>query len=158
ELASASFDNTVRIWDPATGKELRRLKGEFVEPHTVAFVNGGKQIVTAQGWYPSGMPNPVQLWAAVRGEIDRNLVKRGPRYYLPLAFSPDGKTFASGLVDSVMLIPCAEGGRSGTLPDGGGRRYRHLAFSPDGSRLLVCASGDVVDNTPPTEPFGVRLF
>src|SRR5271156_4963638 len=41
-LASASDDNTVRLWDPATGVSLQMLEGHSDEVNTVAFSPDGK--------------------------------------------------------------------------------------------------------------------
>jgi WD40 repeat protein len=67
-LATGSRDKTVRFWDPATGKEVRRLKGELA---LAADMDLG-------------------LWGG-RGGGPR--VKQ--RGVLALAFSPDGRLFAT---------------------------------------------------------------
>src|SRR5207237_7709246 len=36
-LASAGYDNMVRFWDPATGKELRKLGGSYNPLSSVSF-------------------------------------------------------------------------------------------------------------------------
>ena len=41
-LASASYDNTVKIWDGATGKELFALKGHAGWVRSVAFSPDGR--------------------------------------------------------------------------------------------------------------------
>src|SRR4051794_41987119 len=41
-LASSSLDRTVRLWDPATGRELRRFEGHKAAVESVAFAPDGK--------------------------------------------------------------------------------------------------------------------
>lgn len=158
ELASAAFDDTVRVWDRATGRERVRLKGPFTEPHFVAYAAGGKHLVTAEGWYPRTGPNPVRVWDARSGELVRTIVGDGPRSDDAAAVSPDGATLACAIRGRVTLAPCGPGGRSGEVTPGGGRKVCHLAFSPDGTKLAVSTGRTFTGNTPPTEPFGVRVF
>src|SRR5439155_11500526 len=44
-LASAGYDNIVRFWDPATGKELRRLGGSYNPFASVSLSSDGDTIV-----------------------------------------------------------------------------------------------------------------
>src|SRR5947199_3931 len=41
-LASGGYDGTVRLWDPATGREVRRLKGHEGRVTAVTFFPDGK--------------------------------------------------------------------------------------------------------------------
>ena len=46
QLATASDDNTARLWDAATGKELQRLSHDG-HCYAVTFSPDGKQLATA---------------------------------------------------------------------------------------------------------------
>ena len=46
-LASASADNTVKVWDAATGQESLTLKGHTSEVNSVAFSLDGKRLASA---------------------------------------------------------------------------------------------------------------
>ncbi|HND52798.1 MAG TPA: hypothetical protein PLV92_10395, partial [Pirellulaceae bacterium] len=47
KLASASLDNSLKIWDAATGAELARLKGHGDGVCGVAFLPDGKSLRSA---------------------------------------------------------------------------------------------------------------
>ena len=49
-LATASFDNTVKIWDGRIGKELLTLPGHDGYVSTVAFSPDSKRLATAGGY------------------------------------------------------------------------------------------------------------
>jgi tetratricopeptide (TPR) repeat protein len=55
-LASGSLDQTVRIWDSATGKELLALKGYAGTVPSVAFSPDGQRLASANG------DGPIHLW------------------------------------------------------------------------------------------------
>jgi len=46
-LASASWDNTIRLWDLDTGRELRKLTGHRGKAYSLAFSADGKLLVSA---------------------------------------------------------------------------------------------------------------
>ena len=59
-LASASDDNTLKLWDVDTGTEFRSLAGHSSDVWGVAFSADGKTVASASG------DNTLKLWWAVR--------------------------------------------------------------------------------------------
>jgi len=55
-LASASYDNTVRLWDAATGQSLRTLNDHTGVVASVAWSPDGKTLASASG------DNTIRLW------------------------------------------------------------------------------------------------
>lgn len=83
-MASASRDDTVRVWDAATGVPLQTLKSSSGESCAVAFSPDGAVVAsTSDDW-------SVQLWDAVTGVAVRAL-KGHSDEICDIAFSPDGK-------------------------------------------------------------------
>jgi len=140
-LASGDNDtNIVKLWDVATGKELATLNGWG----PVAFSPDGKTLASGSGRelapspdLPSGKKlatGPVLLWdVATR----KNIAKLEGHTHLVscVAFSPDGKTLASGSADNtVRLWNVSTGKSTATLKDHADW-VSSVAFSPDGKTL-----------------------
>src|SRR5207237_8711265 len=64
-LATASFDNTVKLWDFATGKEKMTLKGHTAPVYAVVYDKDGTLIATA------GQDNSIRIWDAKEGKSVR---------------------------------------------------------------------------------------
>ncbi len=62
QLASASSDETVILWDPATGERLHTLKGHSDRVYKVAYRPDGKRLAT------SGGDNVVIIWDPHTGQ------------------------------------------------------------------------------------------
>ncbi len=140
---TGSEDKTARLWDTATGKELRRFDHSGgVE--AVAFSPDGKHIVTGTKRGPKGAgTGEGRIWDAVTG--DSVHVLPGHSDVTAVAYSSDGKTALTGSKDQ---------GTAGHLWDtatGESKRIlfgqnKHigvsaLAFSPD-SALVLTGSTD----------------
>ncbi len=56
-MVTGSYDNTAKIWDAVSGKELQTLRGYVV--NSAAFSSDGKRVVTGS------MDNTAKIWDAV---------------------------------------------------------------------------------------------
>ncbi|KAJ5255842.1 hypothetical protein N7505_010993 [Penicillium chrysogenum] len=133
-LASVSWDNTVRLWDTATGGLQQALEGHSDWVNSVAFSPDGRLL--ASGSYD----NTVRLWDTATGGLQQTLEGHSD-WVNSVAFSPDGRLLASGSGDNtVRLWDTATGGLQQAL-EGHSGPVSSVAFSPDG-RLLASGSGD----------------
>ena len=60
-VASASYDNTVRLWDSSTGARLQTLEGHSACVRAVVFSPDGKLVASAS------YDNTVRLWDSSTG-------------------------------------------------------------------------------------------
>jgi WD40 repeat protein len=140
-LASASDDQTVRLWDLATGAEVRRLTGQTGAVRALAVLpgpDGGVLLASA------GADRVVRLWDPVTGAEVRQLTGHtGWMFALAAVPGRDGATLlASASNDrTVRLWDPATGGAVRQLQTGA---VWALAVVPgsDGSAILACASND----------------
>ncbi len=134
-VLSCSLDNTIRMWNAASGKEVAVLKSDR-SLHTMAVSPDGKTILTPGG---IGERN-IDVW-------DLETKKR--RASFPghkesttcLAFSHDGKLFASGGRDRAVNIWNAREFIPVRTLVGHGESIVSIEFSPD-DRQLISASYD----------------
>jgi hypothetical protein len=133
-LASGSEDNTVRVWDRATGKELQRLSPDS-SVTAVSFSPDGKTLASGSE------DKTVRVWDRATGKELQRLSHDSTVY--AVSFSPDGKTLASGSWDdhTVRVWDRATGKELERLSHDSS--VTAVSFSPDGKTL---ASGSW-DNT-----------
>jgi WD40 repeat protein len=126
-VASGSDDNTVRLWDTATGEERQKLEGHNSWVTVVAFLPDGKTVASGS------RDKTVRLWDAVTGG-EKQKLEGHDSWVTAVAFSPDGKTVASGSGDKmVRLWDAATGEERQKLQTS--RVVSRVAFSTDGSSL-----------------------
>jgi WD40 repeat protein len=89
-LATASGDGVVKLWDPTTGKARGSLKCNA--GNVMAFSRDGRMLAVAAN-------RDIKLWdvtTSSRATARERLSFREDWELFALAFSPDGKTLASG--------------------------------------------------------------
>src|SRR5262249_34218828 len=94
----------VRLYDAASGKELRQFRGHKASIFRVAFSPDGKTLASGgmgvllglRGGEEEFEVTPVRLWDVASGK-QRFQFGDPHEYVHALAFSPDGKTLATGL-------------------------------------------------------------
>ena len=130
-IATASHDQTVRIWDASSGTRRTTLRGHEAQVGAVAFSPDGSLIVTASDDLTA------RAWdtAAWTHRITFN----GHRGWVrSVAFSPDGSRIATASRDGTA---CTWDPATGTQRAAISEWARSVAFSPDGF-LIVTASRD----------------
>ena len=97
-VATGSFDKSVKLWDPATGKELKALAkdGHTSQVLAVAFSPDGTLIASG------GSDNQAKLWKHATAEAPKALAH--PNLVDAVAFDKSGKFLATGCHDGNVRI------------------------------------------------------
>ncbi|MDX2179246.1 MAG: c-type cytochrome domain-containing protein [Bryobacteraceae bacterium] len=134
-LATASYDKLIKLWDLASGKEIRTLKDHIDAVYALEFTPDGKRLISGAA------DRTVKVWNSETGE--RLYTMGEPLDGInSIAVSPDGKRVAAGGLDKTIRI-WKLGEKSGELLVS---QIAHedailkLAFSPDGKRLASTAA------------------
>jgi WD40 repeat protein len=131
-LASGSYDQTIRLWDVATGKTTATLKtrgGDHVT--SVAWSPDGKML--ASGSYDQ----TIRLWDVATGKTTATLEGHTECVDF-VAWSPDGKSLASVGGGAIKVWDVGTGKNVATI-QGNQEWVNSVAWSPDGKSL---ASGN----------------
>jgi len=129
-LASASHDQTVRLWKPGTAAFGQVIAHESpVEALTL--LPDGKRLVS------SGQNGGVFVWNLASAKQVQRLGGVGSSLN-SIDFSPDGKYLIAACGDgSVRLWEVESGNPTIFRPGGSGRALRFARFSPDGELVVV---------------------
>ena len=145
-LASGSGDNTVRLWNPATGQQIGQpLTGHTKDVHSVAFSSDGKFLASG------GSDYTVRLWNPATGQPIGQLLTGGLEGVSSVVFSRSGILAGGSWDNTVLLWNPADGSLRATLT-GHTTSVNSVAFSPDGKTL---ASGS---GSPGSSDNTVRLW
>ncbi|WP_414588900.1 NACHT and WD repeat domain-containing protein, partial [Scytonema sp. PCC 10023] len=110
-LASASADNTIKLWDVATGEERTADMGHNDSVYSVAFSSDGKTLASASA------DNTIKLWNVATGK-EKTTLNGHSNAVISVSYSPDGKTLASASRDNTIKLWDAATGKEKTTLNG----------------------------------------
>lgn len=134
QLASASEDRTVLLWDAATGQRIRDLGGHEAGVTSIAFSPDGKRLVS--GSYDG----KARIWDVAAGRVLETLEPGRGGLPVSVAWSADGRLIAAGDTQKRVTLWNAENGRQLRVLEGHGNWVRSLAFSADSAVLFSGAA------------------
>jgi WD40 repeat protein len=140
-LASVSQDQSVRLWDAATGKERLRSDAPTGAALAAYFTPDRKHIVTAN------QDQWIRVWDADSGRLVRRFGRDDYRTsgsrIMCVALSPDGKTAAASHDGdcAIILWDVSEGKELHRFGRGSKHIPMSLAFTPDGRTLVTGGYG-----------------
>ena len=129
---SASDDNTLKIWDTETGKEVRTLTGHTDSVKAVDIAPDGKRAISASG------DNTLKIWDTETGTEVRTLTGHTSWVYA-VDLAPDGLTAISASRDNTLKIWDLLSGKE-VASFSGDAEFKCCAIAPDGVSVVA---GDV---------------
>jgi WD40 repeat protein/serine/threonine protein kinase/tetratricopeptide (TPR) repeat protein len=136
-LASASEDQTVKIWDAESGDEQLTLKGHASGVNGVAWSPDGTQLASASE------DRKLKIWDAKSGTETLTLEGHTGGIH-GVCWSPDGTRLASASEDKSVRIWDAKTGKEMLTLTRHTDVVRGVAWSPDGRRLASASQDQTV--------------
>jgi len=132
-VLSTSDDQSVRLWEVASGKQIGKLDGHQSATLCCLFTKNGKRAVTCCGWPPESKDHSIRLWDLETGKEIRRYLGHTDCIWR-IALSPDEKRILSGARDNTLRLWNLETGEEIRRFEGHAGWVRGVAFSPDGKR------------------------
>jgi WD40 repeat protein/tRNA A-37 threonylcarbamoyl transferase component Bud32 len=137
-LATGGKDQTLKIWDAATGKVLHTLKGHTSEVFRLAFSPDGRRVISVS-------ENAFNLWDTRTGRREfRRIYSTASATSRPsVAFGPDGKGYAAWGEGKVVKVLDLAADREVVAFGGHKGKVNRVAFSPVGKWVASAEGGEV---------------
>ncbi|MEP0986117.1 caspase family protein [Ekhidna sp.] len=124
-VASCSEDNTIKLWEIATGKEMQTLYGHSKAVNDIAFSPDSKTLISV------GDDRKVIIWEVETGKMVKTINEHKNRV-LSVDYSPKGDYFATAGKDKVVLLHNVSSGKIKELYE----------FKSEVNRIKFLNSGD----------------
>jgi WD40 repeat protein len=131
-VLTASDDNTARLWDTASGREIRRFEGHGSGLSACAFSPDGTHVLTASD------DKTARLWDVTSGRAIRHFEGHGGGLRA-CAFSPDCTHVLTASDDDTARLWDVASGCEILRFEGHGDWLNACAFSPDGTHVLTAS-------------------
>ena len=129
QVLSGSGDNTIKLWDTATGREVRTFSWYVNGVTSVTFNLDGNRFLSSSG------DDTVKLWDAATGR--RVQAFSGHTSYInSVTFSSNGNLVLSGSGDRTIKLWDVATGREVRTFSGHTGSVNSVTFSPDGRQVL----------------------
>jgi len=140
-LASAGVDNTIRLWEPETGRLVRMLVGHnsSIGLNLLAWSPDGRYLASG-----SHGEQTIRLWDVETGRLLRTTAATATTSML--TWSPDGRTLAwnSGVFPQPLRLYDAVAGQALRMVDNLNGGITVLSWSPDGKVLALGGTDKMV--------------
>jgi hypothetical protein len=138
-LATCGYDRLIKLWDVATGKEVRSLKDHSDSVYSLAFSPDGKLLASAAA------DRAVKVWEVATGKRLYTLGDATDWLYA-VAWSPDGTRVTAAGVDKSIRVwqASATGGKLDQSVFAHEAAVTRLVYSGDGKTLFSVAEDGIV--------------
>jgi WD40 repeat protein len=143
QQAEPGSDNTVRLWDVATGAEIRRFEGHTDAVWSVAFSPDGTKLASSSGPLLIEGDKSVRVWDIATG---KELVRfEGHTGVVgSVTFSPDGEYVLSGSDDATARLWNIRTGRETRVFEGHTGFINTALFDSDGHTIITGSDDDTI--------------
>ena len=136
-IVSGGRDNSIRVWDAATGEVVATLISPGRVVTSVVYSPDGRHIVSGD------RDDTVRVWDAESGENKLTLTEHTGTVYA-VAYSPDGRHIVSGSWDDTVRVWDAESGENKLTLTEHADTVTSVAYSPDGRHIVSGSWDDTV--------------
>ncbi|WP_448267950.1 WD40 domain-containing protein [Nostoc sp. DSM 114159] len=136
QLASASADNTIKIWDVSSGQLLKSLTSHSSTVRSVAYSPNGQQLASASD------DKTIKIWDVSSGQLLKTLTGHSSTV-ISVAYSPNGQQLASASFDKTIKIWNVSSGQLLKSLTGHSSTVYSVTYSPNGQQLASAS----FDNT-----------
>lgn len=135
QIAAGLSDGSLRLWNAATGAEVRRFLGHQAGVKAIAISPDGQRLISGSA------DQTIKVWNLRTGELLSTLALRSAGDpFQTFQLSPSGQRLAVATQSTVQLWDVSAGQRIQTLVNRDAtapQRALKMAFSPDGSTLAA---------------------
>ena len=136
-LASASADKTIKIWNLATGQEIRTLTGHSSFINYLVISPDGQTLASASA------DKTIKLWNLATGQEIRTFTGHS-NYVNYLAISPDGQTLVSSSADKTIKVWNLATGQEIRSLTGYSKYIDYFVISPDWQTIATGSADKII--------------
>lgn len=150
-VATASDDNSIRIWAVSTGRRLKILKGHTANVLCLDFSPNGQQIISGSA------DSQIKLWNIISSKEMRTF-KEHKAAINSVKFSPKGDSFISGSADNTIRFWKINKRKSLAVLKKHKAPINELCFSPNGKYFASASSDNSIRLWSSTSQNSVKIY